>query len=108
MQVPRIWRCLLQACGISDQLAGESWRALAKARWSEASAFRQALLLFEERPAHLQDPDSVLAWMTAHAQPQHLVHVLECLVQERRLPRQKATAIEERIFCTMTKDDGWR
>ena len=83
--------------GLAPPLSRTRWRALERAQWSEAHAFRHSLLLFDARPR--LTPDAVVRFVDQVASPQRLIELLEALVQEGRLSRHEANTLMEAVLA---------
>ena len=106
---PRLWDCLTLKClRIDAALARAWWQALVHARWSEAVAFRQGLLLFEQRPPSRQSPEEVEAFWAVHLQPKQLIALIENLWKEGRLRRHRATMLEEHVLAMVQANGEWK
>ena len=98
---PPLLQGLAQAYHLPEHLLRSWWRALCTAQWSEAEAWREALIAF--RP---DQPQARAVWETA-CSPAAVLHILELLVAERCLSRQTASQIEERLLPHVDKKGAW-
>ena len=98
---PPLLTALLESWGCQGGERLALWRALCDAQWSLASQWREALIHFtpEQGDARLFVEGACL--------PAALVAVLEGLVKEGVLPRQTASAIEEKLLGHVTKEGAW-
>src|SRR5262245_29642055 len=103
MRVPHTWQILARYWHVPPELAESSWRAFSRSRWSRPAALRRSILLFES-VANI-DSDAFLERTCA---PAELVVAIEDLVREQRLPRLKASALEECILVKTSKDGRWK
>jgi hypothetical protein len=78
------------------------WQALSQSRYTQPQALRQAGLLWEG--TSLADPAAVVHQTCA---PVEVVAVLEALVHEGRLSRQRATQVEEHLLARVTREGHW-
>jgi hypothetical protein len=97
---PALWLVLwCEELGCPRELAERSWQSLMTSRWSAATALRQWVLA---------QPYVNIDHFRQTYGPQRLIAILEALVQERRLLRHQATALEEYIFAALAPDGEWR
>ena len=87
---------------VPDRLQRAWWSALNSSRWSLPCEWRHKLMLYHQ--TKLIAPKRLLHEVCS---PAETVKVLEHLVQERRLTRQQATQLEERILYYVNKKGGW-
>ena len=99
---PPLLQGLAQAYHLPEHLLRSWWRALCAAQWSEAQAWREALIAF--RP---DQPQARAVWETA-CSPSAVVHILELLVAERTLTRQAATGIEDVLLPHVGRTGEWQ
>jgi hypothetical protein len=83
------------------------WRAILKAEWSAAVAWRQAFLDFE-KPNRVLSRDVVEDFLGEIASPKNLMGLLEALKQEKMLIRHDTHRLEERILRHVAKDGTWK
>src|SRR5262245_30460433 len=88
--------------GLPESQQGALWRALCRAQWSEAVAFREAVIAFA--------PEREQAHTVVHTtcSPRGLVTVLEALVGEGLLFRQTASAIEDALLRQTDACGRWK
>lgn len=99
---PPLLQGLAQAYDLPEPLLRHWWRALCAAQWSEATAWREALIAF-----HPDAPQARAVWETA-CSPAAVVHILEVLVAERTLTRQAATGIEDVLLPHVGREGEWQ
>jgi len=88
---------------VPASLAVTWWRALGHSRHARALAVRQAVLLFDAAPVA-----EVYYLIHGVCAPQAVIKVLETLVEEGRLARSQATAIEEAVLGNVDREGEWR
>jgi hypothetical protein len=104
-----LWGALTRAWGISDREARRWWTALCHSTWSQAVSWRQALVHFDQQPRQPGPPvvEETIAFVNATAPPRVVMEVLEGLVQERRLTRREASAIQVQILTRVDREGQW-
>ena len=99
---------LAEYCTLAPHHAQTWWTALTQAQWSEARSWRQALQYFDARPVGpTAKLDAVLPFLRQTSPPARVVRVLEALVQEKRLSRGEASAIEEQVLRCVNCRGEW-
>jgi hypothetical protein len=107
--MPPFWTFLCRRwLGLSTDLAATWWHALGKSRWTEARAFHQAVVRYDQHPAPAQRPQADKDLMSGLVGPQYLMQVVEDLVRERVLLRREATKIEDAILGALDATGDWR
>jgi hypothetical protein len=104
--LPALLVCFARCCGMELHLMRAFWFALACAEHETAVHFRERLLVFESRPIVTQA--ATAHFWDRHMQPQQLVALIESLVEEERLARQTATAMEDHVLRHVLADGRWR
>ena len=104
--IPTLLICLARCCGIAGTLISTLWFALQHAEDAAAVQFRERLLVFESRP--IATPEATARFWDTHMQPRQLVALIEALVEEGRLARQTATAMENHVLRHVLADGRWR
>jgi hypothetical protein len=92
--------------GIPLDVMSAFWFAVDHAEGAPAVRFRERLLVFESRP--IATPEATGHFWDAHMQPRQLVALIEALVEEGRLARQTATAMEDHVLRHVLADGRWR
>jgi hypothetical protein len=105
-RVPQVWGLLAAYFELEAPLSRAWWGALERARWSEARELRQTLAFFDTQEA--AGVDVILRFFQHRVTPQAIVDVLEALVGERLLSRQKATLLEEAVLRRVTRGGQWQ
>jgi hypothetical protein len=106
--MPKFWTFICRTwLGLSSDLAWAWWHALSKSRWTEARAFHQAVLRYDQHPAPAQRPTEEKTCMSALVGPGYLVQLVEDLVRERVLLRRDAAKIEDSILVKLDAEGEW-
>jgi hypothetical protein len=106
-QEPPLWKALARHwVGLDDRTGWLWWAALHRARWSHAAAFLMALRDCDGLAAAL-DAHTVYAFMEAHAQPQHLVELIERLYQEKLLTRRESSQLQQQVLAHVDRRGEW-
>jgi hypothetical protein len=109
MRPLKLWRCLTrQIFGLDEHLCWVWWRALGKSQWSEAKAWREAVIAFDRRPLHRQRPPDVEAFIHEWATPKQLMNLVEDLKTQRLLMPRDAARIEEAILTMLLPCGQWK
>ena len=98
---PPLLQGLAQAYALPEPLLLSWWRALCAAQWSEACAWREAVICW--RPTH---PTAQAFWAES-CTPGAVMAVVEALVREGTLYRQTASQIETRLLASVTHAGTW-
>ena len=99
--VPPIVVLLGTALDLPDDLVQSWWKALARAQWSEAAAWRRRLLLYQT----LGDKQSFAVTV---CQPQMVIKVVELLGREKLLKPDHVDLIVDAILTRMGRDGMWK
>jgi hypothetical protein len=91
--------------GLNPDQQDRVWGAIARAKWTVASSWRQTVWLLDSRNP---SPDAVAVFLTQHSPPSRLMAVLEGLVQERVLSRKEVNAVEEKVLAQVSADGQWK
>jgi hypothetical protein len=105
--MPTFWRCLCRdGLRLDDHLAWSFWRALSHSSWTLCAEFRASLLRYDTLPAPRPEADRqrVRELMT----PEHLVRVVEALIQQRLLLRRDGVVIEEALLALAAAHGQWK
>ena len=106
--MPRLWRYLTQDwLTLEPDLARAWWYAVATARWSVATAWREQFLAFARQDG-LVTADVVDDFLAQVATLAQLVQVLEALAHERRLLARDKRQIEEALFAQADAHGHWK
>jgi hypothetical protein len=87
---------------VPASLAVVWWQALSQSQHPRTLAVRQAVLLFDAAP--VAEAHHLVSGACA---PQAVIEAIEVLVDEGRLPRNQATAIEEAVLCHVDREGEW-
>jgi len=98
---PPIVQAFSKTWGLDESLARHWWRALCESQWSEAVAWREAVIHFS--PAQ----QAAREFVETTCSPSSLVALLELLVQEKVLYRQTASHIELRLLEQVNREGRW-
>jgi len=102
--MPVVYAALADFWGLSWSQTRVLWSAITRSRWSETTAFRAQLTVYDNRQNSLQNARHVLHEVCA---PPMLFKLLENLCQEGVLKRQQVNAIESRILEQITSEGHW-
>lgn len=101
---PCWWNMLAAWLGLAEPEGLRLWNIVCTARDPKVRAWRLTCAYFHVHPG---DRASSTAFLTGPLRPTRVIHVLEALVQERKLTRTEATRMEEHVFPQMTRDGYW-
>jgi hypothetical protein len=102
---PPCWMMLSKYFGLNPDQQDRVWGAIARAKWSVASSWRQTVLLLDSRGP---SPDTVGVFLREHSPPSRVMAVLESLVQEKLLSRREVSAVEEKVLAQVSADGQWK
>ena len=106
--MPRFWVFLCKTwLGLSSDLAHAWWGALCRSRWTEARAFREAVVRYDQHPAPAQRPLEDKLHMSGWVAPEQLMALVEDLVREGCLLRREASTIQEAILAALDAAGAW-
>src|SRR5262245_25272776 len=99
---PPLLVALGQSWGLAEHQQRAWWKALCAAQWSQAVAFREAVIAFS--------PEREGAREVVHTtcNPHAVVTILEALVEEGVLWRETATQIEEGVLSQTDRAGRWK
>ena len=101
-----VWLCT-HWCPLPQSMAWLWWRALTKAQWSQAGAWRETFCDFE-RPDRVLSRDLIEGFLQEIATPKHLVDLLEALREEGKLLRRDAHHLQELVLTQTDRDGHWK
>jgi hypothetical protein len=104
---PQLWQYLTtHYLPLPPALAWQWWRAIVRARWGTAVAWRDAFLTLSRTNAALT-PNLVPDYLGELATLGRLVELVEALMQEKTLLRHDGRAIEEALFAWADQHGQW-
>jgi hypothetical protein len=102
--VPPVYTKLAAFWGLSADEARRVWFALKQAQGTDAVAFRQYLVFYDDNRAYKAAAQHLLHTICA---PKRLLAVLEALQEEGLLSRRETTAVEETILGGVDAQGRW-
>jgi hypothetical protein len=83
------------------------WRALLKAQYPPADAWRARIHAFEA-PDRALSPDVVEDFLQEIASPQQLIEIVEALMHERVLLQRDGHRVQEHVLAPVSKEGTWK
>lgn len=104
-RLPPLVRCLGEVWHLERWQTQALWKALMSARWSQACELKRLLVYYNQLGANEARSQHVLETLCT---PQHVLGILEALVQEKRLTRSTASQIEDALLRQVDARGQWQ
>jgi hypothetical protein len=96
---PLLWRTFCTYFGLHETARQQWWAALNQAHTPTPVAWVRQLLFYDARPSWNHAPEAEQAYILRSMPPALVVDVLESLVAEGLLSRQRGTALQEAVLA---------